>query len=85
MRNRDGYTHSAAVHGVPCLAGLVVAMRGSLLSLVLPSTWHTARVASDHDGTAPTGIMGVHALPCGLDYVIISLSVSCAAMVSQMS
>ena len=39
-------------------------------SLVLPSTWHTARVGSDHSGTADTGFVGVRALACGLDYVL---------------
>ena len=42
-------------------------------SLVLTSTWHTARVGSDHSGTAHTGFMGVRALPCGLDYVLFPL------------
>ena len=39
-------------------------------SLVLPSTWHTARVGSEHHGTAHTGFMAVRALPCGLDHVL---------------
>ena len=38
-----------------------------------PSTWHTARVGSDHSGTAHIGFLGVRALPCGLDYVLFPL------------
>ena len=37
-------------------------------SLVLLSTWHTARVASDPDGSSHTGILGVRVLSCGLYY-----------------
>ena len=46
-------------------------------SLVLPSTWHTARVGSDHEGSARTGFMGVRAFLCGLDYDQFPLRLFC--------
>ena len=46
-------------------------------SLVLPPTWHTAHVGSDPSSTAHTGIMGVRALPCGLDYDFFPLRLFC--------
>ena len=46
-------------------------------SPVLLSTWHTARVTRDPDGTAHTGVMGVRALPCGLDYGQFPLRLFC--------
>ena len=48
-----------------------------LWSLVLPSTWHTARVGSGHSGTAQTRFTGVRALPYGLDYDQFRLRLSC--------
>ena len=44
--------------------------------------WHTARVGSDHSGTAHTGFMGVCALPCGAHTTFYSLAVSLVVMVS---
>ena len=54
------------------------------LSLVLPSTWHTARVGSDHYGTAHTGLC-LYAHFRAIWTTFNSLSVSLVVMVSQMS
>ena len=82
---RDRQPRAVYKYWAPCRTLLCRdLLHRELWSLVLPSTWHTARVGSDFSGTARTGFVGVRALRAAWT-MIYSLSVSLVVMVSQMS